>query len=313
MSRVKPALDELEDLAAHSVQPFVRALERLARLHAREELTRKVNPAERAAALANLERLWAETMALADIYGRRRLLLEVQAAGPQPEGLPRVLFAETPVVPHVPFDEVARQIFQRWPQLADPRSQVPRWRQIADLYQTKHVFGMARSFDLNLTKKIQEILLRSQERGEPVMTTEKVIGELGGWSQAYAETVYRTNLNTAYTAGRFNQAQDPDVAFALGAFEYEAVRDSDCRPNHEALHGLLAHQDDPLWDRYAPPNGYNCRCSVRVVTKAELKQRGLIRGAKVQTVYPAHFSEGGPDPAFEAKRHRMRPDKLFYG
>lgn len=70
------------------------------------------------------------------------------------------------------------------------------------------------------------------------------------------QTIYRTNLQGAYMAGRHRQAleQADRAPFA----QYLAVRDSRTRPSHAALHGKVFRLDSPEWSVISPPNGYNC-------------------------------------------------------
>lgn len=91
------------------------------------------------------------------------------------------------------------------------------------------------------------------------------------------QTIYRTNLQTAYMAGRQRQF-DAEIEWAPYV-QYIAVMDAKTRPGHAALNGKVFRLDDPAWDRVAPPNGYNCRCRARNLSERELKARGL----KVQT------------------------------
>jgi SPP1 gp7 family putative phage head morphogenesis protein len=87
------------------------------------------------------------------------------------------------------------------------------------------------------------------------------------------QTIYRTNLQASYMAGRHRQAleQAERAPFA----QYLAVRDSRTRPGHAALHGRVFRLDSPEWSIVAPPNGYNCRCRARYLSQAELDARGL--------------------------------------
>lgn len=79
------------------------------------------------------------------------------------------------------------------------------------------------------------------------------------------DTIFRTNMQSAYMAGHYQQ-QLANVSFRP-YWEYVAVMDSHTRPTHAALNGQTFRWDDPFWDACYPPNGYNCRC--RVATRSE--------------------------------------------
>ena len=98
------------------------------------------------------------------------------------------------------------------------------------------------------------------------------------------KTIFRTNLNTAYNAGRYKQ----QLALAKSKvgrreyWQYLAVMDSRTRPAHRNLHGKVFHYSDPFWSTFYPPNGWNCRCRVRALTGRQVKSRGLAveKGSK---------------------------------
>jgi SPP1 gp7 family putative phage head morphogenesis protein len=117
-------------------------------------------------------------------------------------------------------------------------------------------------------------------------------------------TIFRTNTQTAYHAGRWAQLQQTKASRPY--LRYVAIEDGRTRPAHRALHGHVAHMDDAFWDQFYPPNGFNCRCSVQSLSRGQLRERGLtpreglpgrtevvdpVTG-EVTTVLPA------PDPGF---------------
>ncbi|WP_059430998.1 phage minor head protein [Campylobacter hyointestinalis] len=85
------------------------------------------------------------------------------------------------------------------------------------------------------------------------------------------KTIYNTNMRTAYAKARYESGMQ-----SLGEyFRYTAVLDQRTRPAHAKLHGTVLPKDDPFWDTNYPPNGWNCRCKVQVLTKAEIERKGL--------------------------------------
>lgn len=87
------------------------------------------------------------------------------------------------------------------------------------------------------------------------------------------ETIFRTNIQSAYAAGRWQQ-QMRNVA-DRPYWEYNAVMDNRTRPTHAALNGRVFRWDDPIWQTIYPPNGYNCRCWVRALTEAQMNNHPL--------------------------------------
>jgi len=300
---VKPALDEFQDLSHQGVGEFSAAILRFA-----SAVVRGDSVAE-GRALRGLTRLSGETMALADLLGRRRLFLEVDASGSSDflavDTSPSTTITRVPVaVPAVPFQEALEDLVTREPRLATSAEAV------AELYRTRHAFAMARSAEIEVTKRVKEAFDRLVKRGKSATTIENMIEELGPFSRSYAQTVYRTNLNTAFTAGRFRQVlEDPAVEFAVPAFEFQAVLDSDVRETHAAAHGLVAGVGDSIWGRFAPPLDYQCRCSVRMVDRFELRRRNLLdEKNRVRRLLPSGFSRARPGVNFG-----VRPDRRIYG
>lgn len=105
--------------------------------------------------------------------------------------------------------------------------------------------------------------------------TDTETGEMAGkgLTPRRLETIFRTNLQSSYMAGRY-QAQRADVDNRPW-WMYVAIMDSRTRPQHASLNGRVFRYDDPFWQKFYPPNGYNCRCRVRAFTAAELEKRGI--------------------------------------
>lgn len=86
-------------------------------------------------------------------------------------------------------------------------------------------------------------------------------------------TIYQTNMQSAYMAGRYQRMMDN--AQSRPYWEYDAVMDNRTRPAHAAMNGRVFRCDDPFWDTFFPPNGYNCRCSVRALNERDLSRHPI--------------------------------------
>lgn len=117
--------------------------------------------------------------------------------------------------------------------------------------------------------------------------TDPETGEMHGkgLTPRRLETIFRSNVQSAYMAGRWKQQmEDRDNR---PWWQYVAILDGRTRPQHRALAGRIFRWDDPFWKRFYPPLGYRCRCRTRAFTDDEIKARGLdtsVSGKALQEV-----------------------------
>lgn len=119
------------------------------------------------------------------------------------------------------------------------------------------------------------------------------------------QTIFRTNLQTAYAAGRWQRFSDnaADRPF----LQYVAVMDGRTRPGHARLNGKVFPIDSPVWKVIAPPNGFNCRCAVRALSKSDLEDRGL----KVESDARIDEREVSSQPFTDKRTGEVDPHKLI--
>jgi hypothetical protein len=250
------AQEELEKFYSRSTARYTLLINRLIRWHLQMgTITQKLE------ILEQLGDLLASTMGMADMYGARRTLLDVQARkrkyGMVQYAAPYDQTPDTPspVVPHVPFDEAIRDMISRAPAVVKaPLGR--RWLEVSKLYTKGHGFALAKSNDIVITRRVQDYISQSLKQGETVDTGAQAIADLGNWSQSYGETVYRTNLSTGYAEGSREIAKDKDLEDFVVGLKREPVGDADTRPNHNFT--LIAALDDPIWRDLSVPGGYNC-------------------------------------------------------
>jgi SPP1 gp7 family putative phage head morphogenesis protein len=75
------------------------------------------------------------------------------------------------------------------------------------------------------------------------------------------ETLVRTQIQIAYSAGEWNALRAPEIQSILTAFHYVTTGDFRVRENHAEMDGAIAAKDHPVWEKWYPPAGHNCRCS----------------------------------------------------
>jgi SPP1 gp7 family putative phage head morphogenesis protein len=138
------------------------------------------------------------------------------------------------------------------------------------------------------------------ENGETLADFKGRIGDIidqQGWTGKKAwrvENIFRTNVQSAYMAGRYQQMKR--VAKSRPYWMLVAVRDRRTRQTHLAVDGLVYPYDHPFWQTWYPPNGFACRCVVVTLSERQVKSRGL----KVQTEIPDTIRVIDPETGMES-------------
>ncbi len=154
-----------------------------------------------------------------------------------------------------------------------------------DVWQDAHsrAFMVAGAAQDALVEDFRQAILKAIEDGTTLaefrQDFDQIVARHGwvhngspGWR---AQTIYDTNLRSAYSAGRYAQQTDPDT---LRVFPYWTYMHGDSvhpRPMHLAWNGTTLRADDPWWDSHYPPGGWRCSCYV-----VSTSRRGLARMGK---------------------------------
>ena len=210
------------------------------------------------------------------------------------------LFPEDPVGPAEAIDLFRDRV---------PLSKRQFDRLVADL-RRKH-FTVAGIEEQSLLQMAQKALLEAIEHGGTTDTfaarlremgvryTGKAYGQdLGGQDlgEYHLRTVFRTNVMSAYNDGRRTIMDDPDVEDFIPFLMYSAIRDGRERDAHREMNGRIYRKDDPIWQTWYPPNGYNCRCDVVPVTREEARR---LKDDQISTQPPVVGGEvATPDEGF---------------
>lgn len=178
----------------------------------------------------------------------------------------------------------------------EPKEALAFWKDKAQLTPAEYAGltqqARSRAFAVSGLAKRDQIatvyaaLQAALENGETLAAFKKRLGPLleqKGWTGQKAwrvNNIYRTNMQSAYQAGRY--AQMKKTADARPFWRYMAVRDRRTRPTHLAMNGLVFRHDHEFWSTYYPPNGWQCRCTVQTLSQRQVDKRSL----EVQTTVP---------------------------
>ncbi|MCK3654905.1 phage head morphogenesis protein [Pasteurellaceae bacterium Macca] len=154
--------------------------------------------------------------------------------------------------------EMTSDIYQSLIEAQEKGIPLGEWKK--GIFQHPHKKGWIAGFDENL----REYVIADPKTGEYFGTPRRL------------ETIYRTNMQSAYSAQRYQQMRDN--ADNRPYWQYSAVNDGRTRPSHSAMHGLVYRYDDPFWHTFYPPNGFNCRCSVIALNDREIAQSNMTVG-----------------------------------
>lgn len=134
----------------------------------------------------------------------------------------------------------------------------------------------------------------------------KEIWQKKGWENFRVKTIYQTNMHQAKAVGSWKQMQETKEA--LPYLRYSAILDSQTRPSHSKMHGIVLPIDDDFWKKFYPPNGFNCRCQAYAITKRKAEKLGIT-----PDVAKVGFADNGWDsnPALSHGKNlsKMREDK----
>lgn len=140
--------------------------------------------------------------------------------------------------------------------------------------------------------RVRELLVKAVEEGETFEDFAAALADeapgLGITAQdpSYLDTVFRTNVQSAYGGGRVRALLDPDVQAERQWVQYRTAGDSRVRDSHKLLDGGIYRIDDPEWLKIAPPNGYRCRCSIVSLTQEDVDAEVASGSGEIKSKVP---------------------------
>jgi len=189
-----------------------------------------------------------------------------------------------------------------------------RWEDLAAQAQAK-AFTVAGAMKLDLLQTIRGSVEKALKEGKTLQQFKKELTpelqKLGWWGKETEvtnpetrevrktrvdgfrlRTIYNTNLQSAYMAGRYQSQLEDDFR---PYWQYVATMDRRTRPAHAVLNETVLRKEDPFWNENYPPNGWGCRCRVRGLSQSKVDKLGLkiAKGENLRPIADKAF-QGNP-------------------
>lgn len=173
-----------------------------------------------------------------------------------------------------------------------------------DLNSRQYASTVSHLAGLDQIQSVLDSAYKVLESGGTFRDFQKLVEENGiELSEAHLDNVFRTNIQNAYAHGRWlHQQQNKNKRPYL---EYFAINDKRARPSHLELDGVIRHIDDPFWQKWYPPNGYRCRCTINAITEKQAIRKGITSNEDLPSVEP------DTGWAFQPSNYDKQPDEIL--
>jgi SPP1 gp7 family putative phage head morphogenesis protein len=84
---------------------------------------------------------------------------------------------------------------------------------------------------------------------------------------AWLQSEYNFAIAGGQMASKWQTIEKNKIDLPL--LQYVTVGDDRVRPAHRELEGIVRPVDDAFWNVYFPPNGWNCRCTVKQLQQGD--------------------------------------------
>jgi SPP1 gp7 family putative phage head morphogenesis protein len=228
---------------------------------------------------AAIHSLSYQSAVLADLGGQM-FVRNVELAAP----VAKLAAEEVPSFLRMPFDEA----LAFWVKAGGDPATLAK---VLKAYRERSATSVQMQFDTVSAKAISEIERVLSQGGtlsdfKQAIESEAISLGIAPSAPGYLEMVYRTNVATAYGAGRYTQMNDPVVLSMRPYRQWRTVGDERVSDDHKLMHGVTWEASDPAFSNIAAPARFQCRC-----VTLSLSQRDIdARGTTISTAVPIGFS-----------------------
>lgn len=144
-------------------------------------------------------------------------------------------------------------------------------------------FKVAGVAQADLVTEVWQAIDRALRDGTAFEEFQEEVGEKleRAWSGSVASpaarlaTIFRTNVQSAYGAGRWRQMRARAVKQARPYWRFDAIEDNRTSDICEELDNTVRPADDPWWASHNPPLHHNCRSTIHALSEDEAREYGV--------------------------------------
>ena len=141
----------------------------------------------------------------------------------------------------------------------------PDYIKLAHLERNVYQFSGAKNYQQkqDLTRLIKD--------GERVRTYKEFRQEAAKILDEYQGNWLKTEYNAAIAGSQMASKWVDMEKHPTSLIQYRTMEDARVRDDHAELNRITRPAEDPFWNIYYPPNGWNCRCTAIRVNDSGLK------------------------------------------
>lgn len=144
-------------------------------------------------------------------------------------------------------------------------------------------------------KEASQLLLDDKGNIKPFQQfAQDILSINDKYNQQYLEAEYNYAVASAQMADKWQElAQDADRYY----LQYRTAGDNRVRPEHAVLNKITLPATDDFWNKYYPPNGWNCRCTVVKVLRTRYTASDNAEAQKLGEAATTKLDKNGNNAA----------------
>lgn len=170
-----------------------------------------------------------------------------------------------------------------WPEWERISKLNPRQKKALEHRQQKRAHRIAGVSNLKLVDQVVKAVHHAVTDGETLADFKKRVGKklVSEWAGTVAnpgsriETIFRTNVQTAYQAGRMREMLEPDTLELRPFWRFSAILDMRTSDVCAACNGTLLPARAGWWGTHTPPLHHRCRSFIDCITMENAHAQGV--------------------------------------